>query len=336
MREKGDKVLKIELIYYTPDYHKLVEATARICYKSEDKTSETGHRFLRGIMGAGHVSVSSVGNLVFKLMDFDINEVSVDLLNLQEITPFIRWSFEGGHCESKGDYISMNMLTLLDIIKKEVDYEFSTDLVSLIVEETNRIPYLRWFYDKETKFDDYSNKYLEKDQPKLYEPIVLDEDYTKLKFLGLTEYELGIHSTITMNFITDRSAGLQLWRHGASTGGCELSQRYVKRDDAKYRPMVGIENCIQEMLDVINKQNIDDYNAIYLLCKQYGMRDGRAKEVARSILANGIFTQCIQSRTYRNWMHLFKLRDNKHAQLEVQEDVISMKHELNKLGVPTK
>jgi len=322
--------MRAELIYSTPNYHKLVETIARVCYQSYDKETPVSHKSIRAIMAKGHLSIASVGNIVFKITD--ANESFKDaLLEFHQSNMFIKWT------KTDNDYlVSMNMLTLLDLWKSLNNLEFSISgayHLDVLMQLTDQVPCLKWFYDKTVELPESVNEYSFKGCPKLYEPIVLDEDYTKLRALGLNNYELGIHATITMNFITDRSASLQFWRHWS--GGCELSQRYVKRDDSRYRPMIDIEEEIQHLLDIINERNLEDYIEIYELCKAKGMRDGRAKEVARSILANGIFTQLIQCRPYRNWIHLFKLRDDKHAQSEIQEDVIHIKRVLNQIGVLT-
>lgn len=326
------------MIYHTPNYHKLVETVARVCYQSYHKE---GHNFLKAIMAKGHISVASVGNMVFKIdglneFNYDSEKtlnITYDLLNMHEITPFIKWSLTGGNANAKNDYISMNMLTFLDLYNEREKYNWDSDLLEQIISEVEKVPYLKWFIDKTVQLPEETNNYTALGLPELYKPIVLDEDYTKLKALGLTEYELDVHATITTNFITDRSASLQFWRHWS--GGCELSQRYVERGTAEYRKPLELDNDLSYWLDIYNGNNADFYEKILQECEAKGVRKGRAKEIARSILPNAITTQLIQSRPYRNWKHLFNLRDSKHAQREIQEDVIYIKKALEAKGVPT-
>lgn len=339
--------MKIELIYATPQYHKLVETTARICYQSYEKDAPNSHNFIKAIMSKGHISIASVGNMVFQVTNFKtIEETGAffsDLAFMHEITQFVKWSLPNMKNNNDGKvYISMNMLTFLDIYKAKDEFQWDSDLINLIIAETDKVPHLKWFYDKSTQLEETSNPYTAKGTPKLYEPIVLDEDYTALKALGLNDYELGIHAQITMNFVTDRAAGLQFWRHWS--GGCELSQRYVERGNAEFREMMGLEELVQELiaeganekvaLGIVNElkahgeETISRYELLLNACAVTGIRKNRAKEIARSILPNNITTQIIQSRPFRNWQHLIGLRDTNHAQAEIREDVRAMKRVL--------
>ena len=326
--------MDVKLIYSTPDYHKLVETVMRICYQSYDKETESSHKSIRAIIAKGHLSIASVGNMVFEI---DVKHSSYydaleDLSYMQEINQFIKWTTPFSHKSSGKFYVSMNMLTFLDLYKQLDNEATFNETFTAIFERVQFVDQLRWFYDKKVELPDSPNVYSAKGCPKLYEPIVLDEDYTNLKALGLNDYELGIHSTITMNFVTDRSTSLQLWRHWS--GGCELSQRYVERGNADFREMLGIEDeGLKGILDEINKQTKDRYGRLLDLCEKFSIRKGRAKEIARSILPNSITTQLIQCRPYRNWMHLFKLRDDKHAQVECQQDIRAIKKSLREMGV---
>lgn len=350
--------MQVKLIHHTPNYHKLVETVARVCYQSYNKDDEKSHNFIKAIMAKGHISVASVGNMVFEFETTqenafgDIAIIVMDLVTMHEITQFIKWSFPDEKKNlSQRVLISMNMLTFLDVYKEKDSYEWASNLLDLIIAETDKVPYLKWFYDKSVQLDESPNEYTAKGMPTLYNPMVLDEDYTALKALGLNDYELGIHAQITLNFISDRAAGLQFWRHWA--GGCELSQRYVERGNAEFREMVGLADYIEKFIDehkgdvltqqiAMNlksilycaKENvIGDYESIIKICKKLGIRKNRAKEIARSILPNNITTQIIQSRPYRNWQHLFNLRDTNHAQAEIREDVKAMKQLLSEMKV---
>jgi len=326
-------MMSVKLIYHTKDYHKLVESVMRICYQSYDKENECSHKSVRAIMAKGHLSIASVGNIVFEL-DFNnknYSDMLEDLLHMQEINQFIKWTTPYSSKSSGKFYVSMNMLTFLDLYKNIDMNDDHNETFNYILEEVNKVNQLRWFFDKTVELKPSVNQYSGKGCPKLYEPIVLDEDYTKLKALGLNDYELGIHATITMNFVTDRAISLQLWRHWS--GGCELSQRYVERSNASFRLPLNIDKDLAYSLKTTNTMLSNTYDYILRHCEKEGIRKGRAKEIARSILPNDITTQLIQCRPYRNWTHLFKLRDDKHAQIEAQEDVRAIKRVLHEIGV---
>lgn len=346
--------MKLKLISATKDYHKLVECVARVCYQSYEKDAPNSHNFIKAIMAKGHISIASVGNMVFEVdcESFDdtteVNSLFRDLLTTHEITPFVKWSFPDDKVNpSERVFISMNMLTFLDLYNARDKYVWISNLIDALIDETDKVPHLKWFYDKSVQLEESPNEYTAKGTPSLYNPIVLDEDYTVLKALGLNEYELGIHAQITMNFVSDRAASLQFWRHWS--GGCELSQRYVERGNAEFREMVGLEELVQNLIDeganekiargiinelkAHNEETIETYELLLNACKLSGIRKNRAKEIARSILPNNITTQIIQSRPYRNWQHLFNLRDSTHAQAEIREDVRAMKGVLQAMNV---
>lgn len=347
--------MKVGLIHYTEDYHKLCETVARVCYQSYHKDDEKSHNFIKAIMAKGHISIASTGNMVFGIaMGGGLDEfagILSDLHTIKEINPFIKTTIPDAKKNPDtqvGFILSMNMLAFLDIYKKKDEYDFATKLVDMLFEITDKVPELRWFYDKNIILPEKKNQYTAKGTPDLYKPIILEQDYTILKEKGLTEYELGIHSQVTVNFLTDRSAGLQFWRHTA--GGCELSQRYVSRGDAKFRDLVGLQELIAEKLDVAENKyageaieeilgdiHIDIMNAydeLLKYCKEAGIHAGRAKEIARSILPNSITTQLIQNRPLRYWLHLLDLRDTSHAQKEIRADVIEIKKAFDALGIP--
>lgn len=348
--------MKVGLIHYTEDYHKLVETVARVCYQSYHKDDEKSHNFIKAIMAKGHISVASVGNIVFGVTGFSsldqFTAVTADLLTFSEINPFVKVTMPDAKKNPDsniGVIVSMNMLTFLDIYNARDDYEWGSPLFASMLKITDKVPCLRWFYDKTVKLPEEANQYTAKGIPTLYNPILLEEDYTALSEKGLTAHELDVHASVTLNFITDRSAGLQFWRHWA--GGCELSQRYVERGTAEFREMVDLDKLLQykvsagaRSLDVdslnttlsnAKEEAISSYDEILHLCKSLNIHQGRAKEIARSVLPNNIVTQIIQNRPYRNWKHLFKLRDSNHAQREIQEDVIHMKKLFSKAGIPT-
>ncbi len=323
--------MNVEMIYHTPDYHKLVETVARVCYQSYHKETDSSHSSMRGYLEKGHLSIASVGNMVFEVKNPGFG-IYADLMTMYQINNFIKQTnWQRDINEVSVLKISMNMLTFLDLYKERDNFLWDSQLLNGIINEISKVPYLKWFIDKSVKLEPSVNIYSLLGTPKLYEPIVLDEDYTDLKALGLTDYELGIHATITMNFITDRSSSLQFWRHWS--GGCELSQRYVERGNAEFRIPFLEDKELNEYLDTVNNQLIDSYNSILDGCEELGIRKGRAKEIARSILPNSITTQLIQSRPYKNWLHLFDLRDSTHAQKEIREDVIHIKRVLKDKGV---
>lgn len=357
--------MKVGLIYYTKDYHKLVEMTARECYQSYNKLGEESHRFVKGIMGAGHISIASVGNIVFSVGGFsgieDYANSITDLMTMKEINNYIRWTApdpKNNPGSVLGTIISMNLLTLLDINNKIEDYSQMSKLWKSIKHLVSRVPELNWFFDDKSKLEPRENIYTSKGEPEIYKPVILTEDYTELKAKGLTDYELDVHATVTMNLKVDRATGLQIWRHADMAGGTELSQRYVKRDKAEYRKMVGFERGdypdltkymeatgnTEELAkkhfdefvgywEHLVEEHIKDYADFMENLQYFGVKQSRSKEIARALLPNAMTTKLINCRPLRQWKHFLNLRDTNHAQAEIREDSKAIKAAFDKVGI---
>lgn len=358
--------MKVGLIYHTKDYHKLVEMAARECYQSYSKLSETSENFVKGIMAKGHISIASTGNIVFGISGFTGLEeyagVMTDLMTMKEVNNFIRWTTPDSKMnpDSKvGVIVSMNLLTFLDLNSNIGKYDSSTELFESFKRLIHRVPELSWFIHDKKTIQPKENPYTAKGEPGLYDPVILTEDYTDLKSKGLTDYELDVHATITMNLKVDRAIGLQIWRHADMTGGTELSQRYVKRDGAEYRPMLEFEsekypdftkylekypdtteeeakvrydNMVQELESNLDYQ-VKFYTEFRDDLVDLGVRLSRAKEISRAVLPNAMTTKIINCRPLRQWKHLLDLRDTNHAQKEIQKDVQAIKRAFDKAGI---
>ena len=349
--------MKVGLMHYTEDYPKLVEHTARACYQSYNKVTDSSEKFIKGIMAKGHISVASVGNIVFGVAGFSgLQEYAgtlTDLMVMKEINNYIRWTLPDAkkNPDTKvGIVVSMNMLTLLDIKNNIGNYDQSTNLWESIVRLVNRTPDLKWFFDSNTELKPKANQYIGKAEPELERPTLLTEDYTALKAKGLSDYELDIHATVTLNLKVDRATGLQIWRHADMAGGTELSQRYVNRSDAAYRNLENFEKgsypsgVSEEFHDMYDTLVGEVYEELDNSVKRYteirddliktGVRQSRAKEVARAILPNAMTTKIINCRPLRQWKHFLKLRDTNHAQIEVRKDAQAIKRLFDEVGIP--
>lgn len=350
----------VKLIYHTPDYHKLVEVTARECYQSYDKINESSHNFIRGILDKGHVSISSVGNMVFSITwenDKEYIDVATELLLMKEINNYIRWTLNPE--DRFRILLSMNILTFMDIYKSFVKGDYWLySLFPLILREVSKVKELIWFVDREIELPPSKNTYAEMVKPDFYKPVILSDDYTALKRLGLTPRELDIHATITVSMMVDRASDLQFWRHSDMTGGCELSQRYVDRSNAELRDIVSIEkenppNLIEFAIknnlsveeakqlyyglleDLMNRtrRNIEEYHYFKEQFVKMGLGRKRSNELARNLLPPNVSTRITQCRPLRQWKHLFNLRDSVHAQIETRFDTKAIKEEFIKKGI---
>lgn len=355
--------MQVKLVCYTPELHRLVEATARVCYQSYHKMSPTSYSMIKGILATGHLSVASVGNMVFEVTHgskalSDYTRTLEALLSFKQINNYVRWvtpHCKGARTDFRTITLSMNMLTLLSLINNRKNYINIAELLGQILAEVDKVPCLRWFYDPATEVPHADSPYIA--EPSLGSPVVLTEDYTALKAKGFTNTELDVHATVTVDMVTDRATGLQMWRHGDMTGGCELSQRYCDRSNAVVREMAGIADYPEGLANYVNREgltekegkehydavaqalrnqyqsSVDSYHSLDSALKELGVSSKRAKEIARSVLPNAMTTRIIQCRPLRQWKHFMQLRDTVHAQPEIREDAASIRDALSRVGV---
>ncbi|MGG3797708.1 FAD-dependent thymidylate synthase [Metabacillus fastidiosus] len=358
--------MKVGLIYSTPDYHQLVEMMARECYQSYDKVDDTSKNFIEKITTKDHTSITSTGNIVFGIASIQGLEEYLsllsDLMTMKEINNYIRWSTPDGkkNPDSKiGIIVSMNIFTFLDINKHIGEYDVSTKVFESFKRLIQRERSLNWFINDKTKLESKENQYITKGEPELYKPVLLTEDYTVLKEKGLTDYELDIHATITLNLKVDRETGLKIWQHTDMMGGTELSQCYIDRSSTEYQCMLGLEkgrypdltkyiekynvsediakerfnSVVEEFRSALDKQ-VERYTHLRDDLTMLGFNQSRAKEIARAILPNPLTTKIVNCRPLRQWKHFVKLRDTNHTRKEIQADIQAIKKLFDKVVIP--
>lgn len=139
------------------------------------------------------------------------------------------------------------------------------------------------------------------------------------------------HGMITMEIVTSKAIGIQLLRHRSFTFQ-EFSQRYAKVTEIEpieiRRQAVKNRQSSEEVFDPLLKNSfgndtrasVEVINIInqsqYLYEKLLNV--GVAKECARMVLPMATQTTIYMSGTVRSWIHLLAIRDDSHAQLEIQ------------------
>lgn len=153
------------------------------------------------------------------------------------------------------------------------------------------------------------------------------------------------HSHITVEITTSKAIGIQLLRH-VSCRFQELSQRYAKVE--KVEPIefrwqaeknrqsstgviatmeqldngefLGAPADMLEISDEMVKWLVDTSFALEAIMKQYeeGLNLGIAKECVRMILPMATSTTIYMTGSIRSWIHFLAIRDDEHAQKEVQ------------------
>lgn len=156
------------------------------------------------------------------------------------------------------------------------------------------------------------------------------------------------HSSMTVEIITSKSIGIQLLRHRSFTFQ-EFSQRYSKVEniediELRYQAdknrqsstkPIGKVTFIEDsttagaavLLDKdieFQEVHVDILNSVFLYIREgkllYNklLEVGVAKECARMILPMATQTTIFMTGTIRSWIHMLQIRDDSHAQKEVQ------------------
>lgn len=151
------------------------------------------------------------------------------------------------------------------------------------------------------------------------------------------------HSMMTVEIVTSKAIGIQLLRHRSFTFQ-EFSQRYAvveEMENIEFR--LQAEKNRQSSTISIGELSKTETNAIAIetndntTSRQDGLLElialnleesfnlykrvieaGIAKECARMILPMSTQTTIFMSGTIRSWIHFLDIRDDTHAQLEVQ------------------
>lgn len=158
------------------------------------------------------------------------------------------------------------------------------------------------------------------------------------------------HSYITFEIVTSKAIGIQLLRHLSFTFQ-EFSQRYAKVEkiesiefrlqaEKNRQSSTEIVGYIQQITDTAYPTNgfcfdldeaFDDSGVYHhwlekvavnleqtLLLYQEGLDLGIAKESARMILPMATQTTIYMTGSTRSWIHFLQIRDEDHAQKEIQ------------------
>ncbi len=141
------------------------------------------------------------------------------------------------------------------------------------------------------------------------------------------------HSYLTLEINTSKAIGIQLIRHRSFTFQ-EFSQRYqdVNQLDDMFEPIELRKQCddnrqsSSEVFDpIIRMESTTEASEVItsLLGKIKSVYNrlleaGVAREQARMILPLSTKTKIYMTGSIRSWIHFFDLRDDEHAQKEIQ------------------
>jgi len=140
------------------------------------------------------------------------------------------------------------------------------------------------------------------------------------------------HSHLSVEIETSKAIGIQLIRHRSFTFQ-EFSQRYQNVnllgdmfEEIEFRKQC--EDNRQSSTEVHNTSNAEIKKILLEIKRLYEglLQDGVARETARMILPLCTKTKIHMTGSIRSWIHFLELRDDEHAQKEIQLIAKEIKH----------
>lgn len=139
------------------------------------------------------------------------------------------------------------------------------------------------------------------------------------------------HSYLTYEIVTSKAIGIQLLRHRSFTFQ-EFSQRYSKVEEIEPVELrKQATNNRQSSTEVIDPNEEiffgenETFNEVssqfFEMCKDfynYLLQKGVARECARMFLPMATQTTIYMTGSIRSWIHFLEIRDDEHAQKEIQ------------------
>jgi thymidylate synthase (FAD) len=126
------------------------------------------------------------------------------------------------------------------------------------------------------------------------------------------------HFAVTVRFTCSRACSHQLVRHRMASYSQE-SQRYVNYSRGKFGSQITFIKPLDFETMTTEQQfkykiALEDSEKAYLNLISAGLKP----QQARGILPNDTKTEVVTTMNLRSWRHFFKLRTDKHAQLEIR------------------
>ena len=126
------------------------------------------------------------------------------------------------------------------------------------------------------------------------------------------------HCSVTVRFTCSRACSHQLVRHRIASYSQE-SQRYVNYSRGKFGSQITFIKPVD--FDTMSTEQQFKYKvAMESAEKSYMslLEAGLKPQQARGVLPNDTKTELVVTMNLRSWRHFFKLRTDKHAQLEIR------------------
>lgn len=283
---------------------KRIERIARVCYKSEDKITDTSYEnLLTNLYNNKHYAMFE-----HYIWAYEITRPVYDVLMKAQI-PFMRITeteIKPGQSKlnvraRKRFIISFSARTLLDILEN-IEYPICVKRVvrGLMGKVVSDFPSTKILFSK---------KALSMVHPKdeIVKEVKKSEYLSNEDLYNLTRSDFLMHAWATVKFICDRGISHEIVRHRDASFAQE-STRYAAYNKDKFG------NEITVIRPMFFQEGTEQYTAWYNSCVESEAAymhlmslDCKAQE-ARSVLPNSLKTEVVMTARAYEWKHFFELR----------------------------
>ena len=278
---------------------KKIEYAGRICYKSQDKITDTSYeKFVASIANRGHTSVLEAESITLRISRSVYIYGNGDKLFNNDFFFITRITTDDSF------YVTANIRAFKNLLESEnvVSNFMYKDIYALI---SKKYPVLFGTNDF------VSSPTIE----------IVENPTMKALTRVMDENEAKKHVTFTFHIRTDRATSHQIVRHRLSSFSQE-SQRYCNFSIDKFdnevkfilpRDVVNMEEEMEEVKGI--KEALTASEKAYFSLLEQGLKP----ETARCVLPNATATEIIMTSNLVQWDRFFNLRCDSHAQIDIRE-----------------
>lgn len=294
---------KVELV--TETGYKKIERAGRICYKSEDKITETSHQqFIKNIISRGHDSVLAHESLILHLGTSEEHREILRKIILN--TPLaVKDRIIPLQAKNGDVFIVGNIRAWREVLSVIKDQQLI---------KTFKNTYSLLFFD----FEDYDVE-------------VIEDAFTPISGVEFDQIQALFLMRESFYFRFSRASSHQLVRHTGVEAISQASQRYCNYSKSKFENSI---NFIQpeafksadRKVQISWLENRVSDEREYMAYISAGIKP----EDARSCLPNATATEMIVTAHLSEWLHIINARTDSHAQHEIRTSIEQVKLLLQK------
>jgi len=290
-----------------------LEKIIRVCYKSEDKITDTSkYDFLAKIVERKHHAMLEHSNFTFSIND----NIYYNYLIHSDLVKWMKTSTEIKliNNESIHGVVTLSARSILDLIASEDCYLQQIGLNIVNVSSISLKDKCILFGVTDAQLMDV-NKHLD-----IFE--ITDE--IKNKFISKIEYLK--HSFMSIKFVCDRGVSHELVRHRCSFA--QESTRYCNYSKDKFGKEITV------IKPIFYEEGTELYDNWYSSCESdestyfWLLENGSTPQEARANLPNSLKTEIVVTMALINWNHFFHMRVPKTAHPQMRELTIPLYKEL--------